>query len=285
MCPSRATECIYKEFPVMFDWLHNGEGLGVFNLLRLSDPANPATRERVRRFAGFYMNQDPDAPNYDPEHKIIRSMFNGSRGPLLRLATALDWAGDPIEVGGRLSPRHGERNYEEMLAHFKDYNDIIGDHPLNLAATTLALNAYMLDHETEYREWLLEYVDAWAERTRANGGIIPSKIGLDGRIGGPAGKWYAGVYGWGFSVVVPQTGELAHRSTTHVGLIGFGNAFLLTGDDRYLDPGAVRSTRSTRRASSSMASCTHRTTSATTAGTTSNPTGTSTARRSSGIGR
>ena len=28
----------YKEFPVMFDWLHNGEGLTVFNLQGLSDP-------------------------------------------------------------------------------------------------------------------------------------------------------------------------------------------------------------------------------------------------------
>jgi len=225
----------YKEFPVHFDWLHNGEGLAVFNLMGLSDPHNPATQQRIRRYAGFYMNEDPDAPNYDPQHRIIRSLFNGSRGPLLRPATALDWAGDPIEVGHRFRPRHGERNYEEMLAHFQDYTDIVGDHPSNLAATTLALNAYMLAHEEKYREWLLEYVDAWAERTRANGGIIPSKIGLDGRIGGPSGKWYAGVYGWGFSVVVPQTGEVTHRNTTHLGLIGFGNAFLLTGDEKYLN--------------------------------------------------
>src|SRR5262249_42608522 len=28
----------YKEFPVMFDWVHNGEGLAVFNLQGLSDP-------------------------------------------------------------------------------------------------------------------------------------------------------------------------------------------------------------------------------------------------------
>ncbi|HZP84806.1 MAG TPA: hypothetical protein VFB21_24435 [Chthonomonadaceae bacterium] len=225
----------YKEFPVMFDWLHNGEGLGVFNLLGLSDPQNPATLQRFRRYAGFYMNEDPDAPNYDPEHKIIRSLFNGSRGPLLRPATALDWAGDPIEVGHRFKARHGERTYEEMLAHFQDYTDVVGDHPSNLAATSLALNAYLLTHEEKYKDWLLEYVDAWAERARANGGLLPSKIGLDGKIGGPSGKWYAGCYGWGFTVVVPQTGELAHRSTTYVGLIGFGNAFLLTGDEKYLD--------------------------------------------------
>ena len=101
----------YKEFPVMFDWLHNGEGLTVFNLQGLSDPHDPRFQQRVRRFAGFYMNEDPGAPNYDPQHKIIRSLFNGSRGPLLRKATGLDWAGDPIEVENRFRPRARRDSY------------------------------------------------------------------------------------------------------------------------------------------------------------------------------
>ena len=226
----------YKEFSVMFDWFHHGEGLAVFNLQGLSDPYNRTFQQRVRRFAGLYMNEDPQAPNYDPEHKIIRSMFNGSRGPLLRKATALDWAGDPIEVEGRFDAKHGERNFEEMLAHFKDYTDIVGDHPLNLASTTLAINAYMLTGEEKYKAWLLEYVDAWAERTAANGGIIPSNIGLDGTIGGECdGKWYGGCYGWGFTVVVPQTGALADRNAHVRGVAGFGNALLATGDQSYVD--------------------------------------------------
>ena len=70
-----------------------------------------------------------------------------------------------------------------------------------------------------------------------NDGIIPTNIGLDGKIGSAAGgKWYGGVYGWGFTVEVPQTGQLAHRNTHYLGLAGFGNAYLLTGDDRWLDP-------------------------------------------------
>ena len=226
----------FKEFPVMFDWLHNGEGLTAFNVQGLSDPHDSNFRHRVKRYAGFYMNEDPGAANYDPKHKIIRSMFNGSRGPLLRKATALDWAGDPIEIENRFKPGHGERNYKEMLAHFKDYNDIIGDHPQNLSATTLALNAYMLTHQPKYKRWLLEYVDAWKQRMQDNNGIIPTNIGLDGKIGSAAGgKWYGGVYGWGFAVTVPQTGKLAHRNSHHLGLIGFSNAYLLTGDDAYLD--------------------------------------------------
>ena len=226
----------YKEFPVMFDWFHNAEGLTVFNLQGLSDPDDPNFQRRVKRYAGFYMNEDSQADNYDPEHKIIRSMFNGSRGPLLRKATALDWAGDPIEVGGRFDPKHGERNFDEMLAHFKDYTDIVGDHPLNLAATSLATNAYMLTGASKYREWLLEYVDAWVERTDTNGGIIPSNVGLDGTIGGECqGKWYGGCYGWAFTVVVPQTGKLADRNAVHRGIAGFGNALLVTGDQSYVN--------------------------------------------------
>lgn len=229
----------YKEFPTCFDWFHHGEGLSPFILQGLSDPLDPAFGHRTRRFAGFYMNEDPQAANYDPQHRLIRSMFNGSRGPLLRRATALDWAGDPIEVEGRFSPLHNERTYGEMLDHFRDYTDVVGDHPLNLGATTLAFNAYALTGEAKYHDWLVDYVNAWVERTEANGGIIPTNIGLDGTIGGACqGKWYGGTYGWGFSVlVVPYTGEVAHRGAQfqYRAVYGFGNALLLTGERRYVD--------------------------------------------------
>ena len=227
----------YKEFPVMFDWFHHGEWLSAFILQGLSDPYDLTYHNRTKRYTGLYMNEDPQAPNYDPKHRIIRSMFNGSRGPLMRKATALDWAGDPIELEGRFKAGHGERTYQEMLDHFKDYNDIVGDHPLNLGATTLAFNAYALTGDAKYRDWLLEYVDAWVERTEANDGLMPTNIGLDGAIGGACdGKWYRGVYGWGFTVVVPQTGEVANRPFARErSTYGFGNALLVTGDQRYVD--------------------------------------------------
>ena len=38
----------YKEFPVMFDWMHNGEGLSVFNNQGLSDPNDIRFGQRVR---------------------------------------------------------------------------------------------------------------------------------------------------------------------------------------------------------------------------------------------
>ncbi len=224
----------YKEFPTISDWLHIGESMSVFNLLGLCDPYAQNFEKRVRRFAGFYMAEDPGAPNYDPERRIIRSMYNGSRGPMLRKATAVDWAGDPIEVENRFVLLHGERNYEEMLAHFEEYNDVAGDHPLNMGATSLVVNAWMLTGEQKYYDWLKGYCDAWVERMDANDGIIPSNIGLDGTLGGECdGRWWGGTYGWGFTVTVPQTGEKAHRNLAHWGYRGFGNAILATGDLSY----------------------------------------------------
>lgn len=229
----------FREFPVMMDWQHNGEGLTVFNNMGLGNPYGQRYRDRVRRFAGFYTGEDPAAPNYDKAHKIIRSMFNGSRGPLMRKATALDWAGDPVELAGvdQNALLHGEHDYSQMLAHFKDYTDTTGDTPLNLESTGLAFNAFMLSGEEKYRAWMLEYTDAWVERARANNDIIPTNIGYDGKIGGEAGgKWYGGVYGWAFSPVVPQTGLRQDRNRIGFTLSAFMNAYTISGgNEKYLD--------------------------------------------------
>lgn len=225
----------HREFPPMMDWQHISENLSGFNLQGLSDPHDAAFRARARRYARFYTGADPQAPNYDPRHRIIRSLWNGSRGPLMRPTTPLDWAGEPFDVS-RFHMEHGERTYEETLAHYAEYTESLGDNPLNLQSTTLALNAFMLEHEGDYRRWLLEYVDAWVERAAANNGVIPSNIGLDGSIGGAAsGRWWGGVYGWGFSPKVPQTGEREHRNRAPRSILGFMNAYLLTGDDQYLE--------------------------------------------------
>ena len=228
----------FKEFPTRSDWMHISEGLMVFNMMGLGDPYDMKFRHRVRRFAGFYMNEDPGALNYDPEHKIVRSMYNGSRGPLMRPTTSVDWTGDPSEIRNRYAAGHGEENYEEFLFHFKDYHHTEGDVPLNLISTTLALNAYMLTGDKKYREWMLEYVDAWYDRMEANDWIIPSNIGLDGTIGGAAnGKWYGGTYGWSFTVdqQTPPAQGLSDRERTRWSFVGFMNAYLVTGDDRYLE--------------------------------------------------
>ena len=224
----------YNEFCVQSDWMHHGEGLQLFNRMGLSIPTDPKYQERARRFAGFYMNEDPEALNYDPAHKIIKSMINGSRGPMLRKATSIDWVGDPFDVSG-FTAMHRERTFQEFLAHYQEYTDVVGDNCLNLAATTLAMNAYLLAHEAKYKDWLLGYMDAWLDRLKQNHGIIPSYIDLDGKIGGPDGKWWGMAYGWGFSPVNPVTGRRENRHRIPRALVGFNNALLLSGDQKYVD--------------------------------------------------
>ena len=224
----------HKEFIVQSDWMHHGEGLQLFNRMGLSIPADAKYQERARRFAGFYMAEDPEAPNYDPARKIIRSMQNGSRGPMLRKATSLDWVGDPFDVKG-FDALHGESTFEQFLAHYEEYGDVAGDHFLNLVATTLPMNAYLLAGEPKYKKWLVEYMDAWLDRMAQNGGIIPSFVDLDGRIGGPEGAWWKNAYGWGFSPVNPVTGRREDRNRIPRALVGFNNALLVTGDQKYVD--------------------------------------------------
>ena len=224
----------HKEFIVQSDWMHHGEGLQLFNRMGLSVPADATYQARARRFAGFYMGEDPDAPNYDPTHKIIRSMQNGSRGPMLRKATALDWVGDPFDVTG-FDALHGESSFEQFLAHYEEYGDVVGDHFLNLVATTLPMNAYLTANEPRYKRWIVEYMDAWLDRMRQNDGIIPSFVDLDGRIGGADGRWWKSAYGWGFSPVNPVTGRREDRNRIPRALVGFSNALLATGDQKYVN--------------------------------------------------
>ncbi len=224
----------FKEYSAQADWMHHGEGLRTFNLMGLSAPALPIYQERARRWAGLYMGEDPDAPNYDPKLKLIRSMQNGSKGPMLRPATALDWVGDPFDVA-KFVAGHGESTYEQFLKHYEEYTDVVGDHFINLVATTLPTDAYLLANEAKYKTWIVDYMDAWLARMKANDGIIPSHVALDGKVGGPDDKWWSGAYGWGFSPVNPVNGRRENRNRIPRAVVGFNNALLVTGDQKYVD--------------------------------------------------
>jgi hypothetical protein len=204
-----------KEFPTSYDWEHIGEGLGPFYWYGLSRPADERYHVRLRRFAGFYMNEDPDARNYDPKLKIIPSLFNGSRGAKMTPNTQEDW-------NGRLLPG------TKPSTRFLKATNILGDHPLNLASTNLAFHAYLTTHDVKYKNWLLEYVDAWKARIDENGGNIPSNIGRDGKIGSEwSGKWYGGVFGWN------SPDEGVRNYVLRGPPEAFGNALLLTGNQAY----------------------------------------------------
>ena len=235
----------HQEFMTQSDWFHTGEGMRGIMFQGLSEPTNAVFRTRMKRFAGLYMNEDPAAPNYDPKHKIIRSIWNGSKGPMMHKATTYDWVGDPVP--GRFHILHGPQGrnklvdlmsvYDKMLAHCAEYLDSVGDHPLNMGATNLGLRAYMLTHDDKYRDWVMEYMNAWKQRVAEAGGMIPTNVGLDGKIGGEYnGQWWKGTYGWNFTIYDGEIERIAHRNTVTTGSWpGFGNALLLTGDQAYVD--------------------------------------------------
>src|SRR5712671_1812729 len=182
--PAGLNGMYYKEFSTQSDWMHHGEALRVFNRMGLSVPTDSKYRARAKRYAAMYMGEDSEAPNYDSKLKLIRSLINGSRGPMLRKATALDWVGDPIDIQN-FTAGHNERNFDEMLAHYVEYDDVTGDSFLNLVATTLPLDAYLTTGESKYKKWIVDYMDAWLDRMKRNNGVIPSFVDIDGKIGGP----------------------------------------------------------------------------------------------------
>ncbi|MEZ4674014.1 MAG: hypothetical protein R2932_07185 [Caldilineaceae bacterium] len=231
---------LHKEYELGYDQFHQGESYIYFYFLCLADPTNPVNRERAQRFAGFYLNEDPDAPNYDPVHKIIRAAHNGSGGPRWGFSDeaepSYNW-GPGMRVYGL--PYHDFPD----IQHYDDLQDPAkarrmgqamhermgqGDVAGNLIATSLVANAYLLTGQAKYRDWIVEYVDAWRERAQANGGLLPDNVGLSGQVGETMnGKWYGGLYGWTWPHGYYNIGMAA----TVAGI----NAYLATGDDAYLD--------------------------------------------------
>jgi hypothetical protein len=230
---------VYREFDAYYDWMHHGESSIYFYYFGLADPGVEKDRERALRFAAMYMGEDPEAPNYDPRLKLIRSPITGSRGPRFE-NSAEDWVTHrPIladypppfeDIPGCPGPKadwNDDLIFGEILKRINE-RMMRGDVPLNLTATSLITNAYLYTGEERYRQWVLDYVAAWQERARANGGIVPDNVGPSGQIGElMGGKWWGGYYGWRWP-----------HGYTHIlepVLIAASNAYLLTGDDRWLE--------------------------------------------------
>ena len=232
---------VHREFDAYYDWMHHGEGYLYLYFLGLAGPATLKDRQRASRFAGMYTGEDEEAQNYDTELKLIRSPITGSRGPRFTL-TAEDWSTHRGILDDYLAPYEDIPDVDFASGKCPWSNDDVyaniirlmnermtrGDVPLNLNATGLVTHAFLYSSEEKYRRWVLDYLEAWEERARKNGGIIPDNVGLTGEIGQyNDGKWWGGYYGWrwphGFGIII--------EALTNACM----NAVLLTGDINRLE--------------------------------------------------
>ena len=227
---------VVKEYQPGYDWFHQSEGNYLFYMLCMADPSNPKHLERAKRFAGFFMNEDPEAQNYDAQHKIIKCAMNGSKGPAFWAFSGHPyWPWDgynmPFYDLPGCTSHEAVRENEELRTRMGQLireRQGVGDTVVNLAATTLATNAYLFTGEEKYMTWVKEYVEAWIARATANGGIVPDNVGLSGQIGEHIdGKWYGSYYGWSWPHGWHSVGQAVS--------IAGQNAALLWQDLTYLD--------------------------------------------------
>ncbi len=232
------------------EWHHMGEGNMAFYDFAVADPTISENVRRARRFAAMYIGEDPEAPNWDPEHKILRSPMNSSQGPWhhVKLEEAMsylqgghaegnpEWTPKTMGVRASLYPAVKElepnwwkdsKRADEVVKLF-DHVLLNGDSAANLAATGLVTNAYLYTGDEKYKRWVLEYVEAWMERIKQNDGIIPDNVGPTGKPGeNRDGVWWGGIYGWNSYV--------GYSQIFHAVMVAAECALLLTGDFGYLE--------------------------------------------------
>ena len=190
-----------------YDWMHHGENnLFVYHLL-LADPQNELARKNITLQAQYQFGESPAGlpRNYDPENKVFASANVGANGPTL---TGYD---KPYEYGSWLD-YYGLPYYDvpgvTTLLDLKDpekaakFGKVYGarkthaDSVTNLLSTSLAVNAYMVTGDTQYRDFVLDYVGAWRKRAEGQE-MIPDNAGPHGIVGETMdGRFYGGNYGW-----------------------------------------------------------------------------------------
>ena len=225
---------VSREFVNDDDWFHNSENYIYFYHLGMSDPTSAEMARRARRFAGFYLGEDPEAPNYDPAQRIVRSPFSGSKGPLFHARYAdvqynIEHGHATLGPGFEYPEKwHADPEWREKVHARFDQVVMDGDVPVNLGVVGLVTCAFLYTGEEKYRQWVVEYVDTWLERIAANGGIIPDNVGPHGIVGERrGGQWWGGFYGW--------TGTFSLHMMGSAMMLAAECAQMLTGEQRFLE--------------------------------------------------
>jgi len=233
---------IYREFDSNWDWMHHGEGYVSFYPMGMADPRDQKFRERAVKFAAMYIGEDPEAPNYNPDLKLMRASMNGSRGPKMEW-NKRDWIPTnanllyyPLpfdDIPGVDTPTgwindHPDNDQFESIVTTMSDRMARGDVPINLTAAPLIANAFLYTGGDKYRRWVTDYLGKWIELTKQNNDVTPDNVGLSGKIGEHTeGNWWGGYYGWKW----PRGGtDIVLASLTAAKV-----AFLLTGEKHWFE--------------------------------------------------
>ena len=234
---------VSDEFECGYDWFHMGESLLFFYGLCAADPDDAEFRERARRFAGLYL-PSADRPIYDQGRRMIGGPHTGTLGVREGLGPDFDvYSADDEEMeayGLPLQDVPGIVEWSDLESDpaAKTMGEAIqrrigvGDTAVNLAATSLATNAWLYEHEEAYAQWVTEYVGGWMQRAEEAGGILPDNVGPSGQVGElHGGAWYGGHYGWAWPHGYHTVGAAA--------VIAAINAAMVTEDDSFLELGRI----------------------------------------------
>lgn len=224
---------LYKEFTRSDDWFHISEGLMAFYDIALGDPAIPENIARAKRFAGFYMNEDPECTaNFDPVHKLIPYISSGSKGPQENFNTIymINYGHSSLYPIVKETIKPGWEKDPKLRKEISDiYKNVVNrcDVPVNLGSVGLITNAYLYTGDEKYKRWILDYVDGWIARIKQNNGIIPDNVGQTGKTGEyRKGQWWGGFFGW--------TGRYSVHMIFSAATLASECAYLVSGNADYL---------------------------------------------------
>ena len=231
---------ISNEYEIGYDQFHQSESYIYFYLLCMADPSHEKNKERAQRFAGFYLNEDPAAINYDEEKNIIYCAHNGSKGPrwLYEEIEEVSYGyskgmavyGLPYEDVEGITKVEDLKDPENALKMGRVMKERMakGDVATNLHVCSLIANAYLLTTDEKYITWLRKYVDGWIKRAEENDGFLPDNVGLSGNVGEyTGGKWYGSMYGWSWPHGLYNIAMAA--------IIAGVECYLFSGEKRYLE--------------------------------------------------
>lgn len=228
---------VHKEYEVGYDQFHQSESYIYFYALCMADPKNAKQIDRARRFAGFYLNEDPEVQNYDFDKRIILAPHNGSKGPAPReKGSSYGYSPSMAQYGLPYEDIEGVTRIEDLkdpelarrMGAAMDKRMSWGDVPANLGVVSTITNTWLVTGDDKYRTWVLDYVGAWVERAQQNEGLPPDTIGLNGKVGEHInGKWYGGMYGWTWPHGFYNIGMAC--------TVAASCAYLMSGEEGYLE--------------------------------------------------